>query len=153
MTLGLPLSLEDGCPFCTMPSRATEGEACVPPIPRSPRLAGHGWRKSCPALADSGITLGSNEMINEARTAPRGENGPRLPWSCSRQVVLGLCPCSSICHLPSPCELQGLPSHQAEFQQATLFPPQSEQGPYFCNHPLSQPPSGHALLALALLCF
>lgn len=88
MTLGLPLLLEDRCPFCMMPSRATEEEACVPTIPWSPRLARREWRKACPALADSGITLWSN-MINEACTALRGKNGPHLPWSGLRQVVQG----------------------------------------------------------------
>ena len=55
MILGLPLLLEDRCPFCMMPSRATEEEACVPPILGAPDLPGmNGDKPTQPWL-----TLGS----------------------------------------------------------------------------------------------
>ena len=64
------------------------GSMC-PSHPWRPRLARHEWRQAYPALADSGITLRSNKMMNEACTALRGENGPHSPWSGLRQVAQG----------------------------------------------------------------
>ena len=145
MTLGLPPLLEDRCPFCMMLSRAMEEEACVPPIPWSPRLARQEWRKACPALANSGITLWSNKMINEACTALRGENGPHLPRSGSRQVVQG-------CALAHPLVVCPACVSYRAFLHTTLNSSESHSFLQRATDPLaSLPPSGHSLLVLAFL--